>query len=538
MLSSTLSSVPSPKLVGKTYNPGRKILWLWVIINVLLFLTYLSTISIAPYLHPDELMTVDLGRVILYPNTNWSIAWLTDTNQPVVSLFYVGPVLQESAFEFLGQYGPRISSLIGALFAANMLRQWLLSRGTSQNTSFILSLVFLLDPLFVQSYTMGRVDGWAMGLSLAACWLIRTANNDLSQKIFLKRRLILAGALMVLALFTWPSAIFLVPLILYEMIVLINKYRSINIHGKRTTLPAILFVTGSLISGMFLIITIAPYLFTQSGNVIQSITTNTHSGSANKSFSFSDLSSSFREVFAVLKFTPVLSAMALLGIVQKRDTGLIISALAAAILMICTLVYIQRVQYLLPYMVIFIAEMYNGNQKNRQQAWKKIKLIGLPLLLCWCICLSIFLRTILALDKKENRNRDLVYHAAQSMIGRGTHNVFAPYEFYYAARSLNWKLYGPYIPMNDSFSIAVLRKILPHVDYIIVRSSTEMSPEFVKELDKNDMHRQGIYNVYNEPVKSFDGITTNVTRLRNLYSIFRQPYGPYELYVRETTTTP
>ena len=87
--------------------------------------------------------------------------------------------------------------------------------------------------------------------------------------------------------------------------------------------------------------------------------------------------------------------------------------------------------------------MYNGNRKmNRKQAWQRIKLVGLPLLLCWCIFLLIFLRTTLALDKKESRNRDLIYYAAQSMIGRGSHNVFAPYEFYYAARSLNWKLYG------------------------------------------------------------------------------------------------
>ena len=91
--------------------------------------------------------------------------------------------------------------------------------------------------------------------------------------------------------------------------------------------------------------------------------------------------------------------------------------------------------------------------------------------------------------------------------------------------------------MNDSFSITVLRKILPHVDYIIVRSSTVMPPEFVKELGKNGMLRQGIYNIYNEPVENFDGITTNVTRLRNLYSIFRQPYGPYELYVRDAPHT-
>ena len=538
MLYSTLSSIPSHKLAGKTYNASRKILWLWIFVNVLLFLIYLSTISIAPYMHPDELMTVDLGRVILYPNTNWSIAWLTDKNQPVVSLFYVGPVLQELAYEFVGQYGPRIFALIGALFAANMLRQWFLARGTSQNLSFLLSLVFLLDPLFVQSYTMGRIDGWAMGLSLTACWLIRAANNDLSQRIFLKRRFILAGGLMVLALFTWPSGIFLAPLVLYEMMVLISKYRSINIHRKSVPLPAILFITGSLILGIFLIITIAPYLFTKSGNVIQSITTNTHSGSANKSFNFFDLFASVKEVFSVLKFTPVLSVMAFLGIIQKRDAGLIVSAMAATVLMICTLVYIQRVQYLLPYLVIFTAEMYSENHKmKKKEAWRRIKLVGLPLLLCWCICLSIFVRTILALDKKEGRNRDLIYHAAQLMIGNGTHNVFAPYEFYYTARSLNWKLYGPYIPMNDSFSLTTLRKILPHVDYIIMRSSAGMSPEFVKELDKNDMHSQGIYNIYNEPVQNFDGITTNVTRLRNLYSIFRQPYGPYELYVRETPVT-
>ena len=86
------------------------------------------------------------GRVILYPNTNWSIAWLM-TKPTSCFIILCGSVLQELAFEFLGQYGPRICALTGALFAANMLRQWLLARGTSQNASFLLSLVFLLDPL-------------------------------------------------------------------------------------------------------------------------------------------------------------------------------------------------------------------------------------------------------------------------------------------------------------------------------------------------------------------------------------------------------
>jgi hypothetical protein len=119
------------------------------------------------------------------------------------------------------------------------------------------------------------------------------------------------------------------------------------------------------------------------------------------------------------------------------------------------------------------------------------------------------------------------------MVGSGNHAVFAPYEFYYAARSLNWKMYGPYIPRNDSFSLKILQKILPHVDFVIIHSSSELSPEFAKELSSEGIYDKGTYNIYSEPPEEFDGKTTNIIRMRNLYSIFKQPYGPYKIYVRE-----
>src|SRR3954454_11949518 len=97
------------KMVPAKKN-GLKPNWFWAkwfMCLAVISVIFLISMDIAPYLHTDEFTIIDLGRIILHPNTNWSITWMTEMDQPVFVWFYLGPVLQEFAFQ-LGQYGPRI----------------------------------------------------------------------------------------------------------------------------------------------------------------------------------------------------------------------------------------------------------------------------------------------------------------------------------------------------------------------------------------------------------------------------------------------
>jgi hypothetical protein len=163
----------------------------WLLAALAVLLIFSLTIEVAPFLHKDEFMIIDIGRIILNPDTDWSITWLVKRGEPVFLWFYVGPVVQELAFQSIGQYGPRIIALIGALAAATTMIGWLLARGTSRNAALLLGLIFLIDPIFVQAFTLGRVDGWTIALAISACWILRTTAPDYPNKNTLRKRVIL-----------------------------------------------------------------------------------------------------------------------------------------------------------------------------------------------------------------------------------------------------------------------------------------------------------------------------------------------------------
>ncbi|WP_026260117.1 hypothetical protein [Segetibacter koreensis] len=538
MLKGTITLKPSEKVVfasSMNSSANKNFWWKWLIVITILSLFFAISIDFAPYLHSDEFMIIDLGRIILNPHTEWSIAWITKLDHPALLWSYIGPVVQEFIFEYFGQYGPRISALVGAMVAATTMVGWLHARRVLANSAFIFGVIFFLDPLFVQSYTIGRIDGWAMGLCLAACWIISDARLRLSYNKLFRGGLLLAGALTITAFFTWPSSVFLFPLILLELIYLFIKYRATNKDYYILTSPIVFFGLGACTMGLLLLLPVFSLLVQQFINITEGLKTNTRSGTEGGTpHIFYHFFTQCIALFRIIKFSPILVLSAIVCMAMKRETGLIVAWFTAVLVMLFTVVYIHRVQYLLPYFIAAIAGMYQkeDNLKNKHSTYL-LKRSAISLLLLWSIGLSLFIRSALAFNDKTYRNRAAVYKAAQVMIGKGKYKVLIiPYEFYYAGRSLNWQMYKPYLGQNEPFSTKELERILPHVDYVITNFQSEETAGFVQQLKKEGMRYQGDYNIYNFPVEKFNGITTNITRLRNLYSIFYQPYGPYRLYER------
>jgi hypothetical protein len=534
----SLSSSKRIISIRKTEQSNRRLLWLWSCTTAIVVLIYFYTIGYSPHLDGDELTIIDFGRTILNPNTDWSIVWMSSKEQPVFLLSYVGPVFQELIYEIVGQYGPRISGIIGAIVATITLLGWLRARKTDQNVAFILSLVFLLDPIFVSSYTKGRVDGWAISYCLAACWLLRHSANGYSTVAEISKwRYSLAGALTVISFFIWPSAVFLVPLTLLELVYLTAKWKTTNRSLKTTIMPILLFGIYGMVTGILLFIPIASRVYNQFNNVIDTFKANTQNGSWFGNQSGLGIES-FLFLLRVLKFTPVLTLIGVIAMIGKRQWGLMLAALAATILMLCTVVYIHRVQYLLPYFIAAVAVTYSSRSRNNQYA-HFFKKSALALILAWAIFISLGMRTILTFYDRKDRDRNLVCNAALTMVGKGYYKVLLafPYEFYYVGRSLGWKLYAPYAESGYKQNSEMLKQILHHVDYAILPQEM-LSNEIISELDHEGMHYRETCNTYKQKVEpnyyfldDFSKITI-IDRLRILFRIYQQPYGPYILYSR------
>lgn len=512
----------------KTENRSEKWFWAkWVLILSVVFLIHLSTMGIAPFLHKDEFLIVDLGRIVLNPNTDWSIAWMANLNQPSFFLCYLGPVMQELSFQIVGQYGPRLSATAGALLAATLIVKWLISKNASPNLSLLLGLVFLLDPLFVQSYGLGRVDSWMMAFCIASCWIIASISGKLPCTGFFKSGLLLAGASFAVAIFIWPTAVFFVPLIVLELVCLGKVYYAINKSWKEQSAIVLYYAIGASLMSIILLLPISQIFFTPIYN-LDGMETNIGVGVTKTGLELAWYSIyQFIEIFRGLKFTPVLVLVAGVYVIKQRQIGLVVALCCITIFLTFTKVYIHRVQYLLPYLIAAVAGIYSLSESRSNGDTFPFRKYFWAALLIWPIVLSVFARYILANDNPNERKRELVLKAAQSMIGPGNHGVFSSWEFYYPGRMLGWKMYVTY---DAILSVEGLKPILNHIDYAIVPSN-DVTNNIASLFEKEGLIERGNYYVYQSPRESDK--QSNIQRLRLLFSIFRKPYGPYNIYVRD-----
>ncbi|MCH4822751.1 hypothetical protein ML462_06155 [Gramella lutea] len=514
---------------------NKKFWKFWGLTLIIISAIFIAEMDVAPYLDEDEFMIVDLGRIILHPETGWSITWMMDRNEPAFVFFYIGPVIFELSYQLLGEFGPRLLGLLGALFASTMILLWLKSRNTKLLFAAILSLVFLLDPVFVQSYTLGRLDGWAIGFCLLACCILRSGLGKES----VNGQIIAAGVCFSLALFVWPSAAFLFPLILGELYFLMISQ---NVHQNfkvKILKPLSVFSITVVIVSVALLIPIATKFYAYFTNILDGILVNVFRGQnvGEQSGQILSLDPAL-ELLRGLKYTPVLFILAITAAILKRDLVLILSSLAAILMMYLTVVYLHRIQYLLPYLVALTAGLYQERSFNTGLTILKLRTSNLKylsgaVLLFWVVAVSLVIRSFLAIENSQERDRDLVFQAAVNMIGPGDHHVYisAP-EFYIAGRTLGWKMFRRYGAIGDPLTSESIKPIVPKMEYVILRE-WEVTENFDSLLDEKGFSRAEWYTLYKEPVSGFDGQITNEHRLRNLFSIFEHPYGPYKLYSRQ-----
>ena len=78
---------------------------------------------------------------------------------------------------------------------------------------------------------------------------------------------------------------------------------------------------------------------------------------------------------------------------------------------------------------------------------KRLSNFGLFVLVMWAVAVSLIFKTVMANGSDSASHQERIFEIANSSIGPGDYKVFLGfnYEFYFAGRSLDWKLYSPYV---------------------------------------------------------------------------------------------
>jgi hypothetical protein len=490
--------------------------WLtWFLIVLIVFLIHCLTISISPTIWQDEVQIIDYGRYTLGA-TDWSVNWNFLTNKPFVAFSYLANTLQELALRLthFSVFGPRLASVLGAIAAATVALLWLLVRNVSARAAWIISLVFLLDPLFVQGYRGARVDCWVFALCLGSCFLLRIAQRHLENTTLVNVYSAFAGCLAIAAFFTWPSAILLYPLISLEFFSLVSALRATSKEKRIVYYTMVSLILGGISTIIFLLLPILPQV---------SIAFSDTTGLANSRSGFSQLldMASWRSLLESFKFSPFLPLVALVTLRYRFQIGLAIVTLLATALIISTNVYIHRAVYLLPYLIALVGGICSNRRNMYQSATKqpRLKLFILVLLLIWASSISLISRPAIALNQRELRSPNQLEEVARSSIGTGEHKVFLvdAYEFYHAGRKLGWQMFSDPFLVNSNLKLSdeKFQNFLDRLDYVV--SSKKMNPDLKSALSKaNFKHQSTILEDTNNKVAS--GLAT------------ARPYGPYVLY--------
>lgn len=150
-----------------------KRLWLaWSAAAALVMTAHLMTVTLSPVAWQDEVQILDWGRGFMpEADQGAAMSWLYE-GRTYRMICYLGCVIQETAYQLAGgeMFGPRASSILGAVLASAALLGWLMARGTVPWIALACSLLLLCDPSFTLGYRGARVDSWAIAFMLLACW--------------------------------------------------------------------------------------------------------------------------------------------------------------------------------------------------------------------------------------------------------------------------------------------------------------------------------------------------------------------------------
>jgi hypothetical protein len=210
----TLGTTLDDHLDGCLRLDRRRMWQLWAACLVLVAGIYSLTLASSPTAWLDEVFIVDYGHVLL-TNSSEAISFNLRgvPSRPMEFPAVLGTSLHEWAYRALApsNLGPRIVSCLSAAAGMTFFLLWLLEFNVPEWPALLLAIMFLLDPTFVQSYRGARCDAQAFCCIFVALWSMQRAQDE--ARSLNRYWLILTGAALTAAVFSWPSATLIMPLV-------------------------------------------------------------------------------------------------------------------------------------------------------------------------------------------------------------------------------------------------------------------------------------------------------------------------------------
>lgn len=457
-----------------TLSNNRRFWFAWLAMLVVVFIIHSLTLTIAPVATGDEISLIEIGRTTLNPQTNWSTNWSLVNDQPQFMPYYLGGALQELSLRAsnFSMIGPRLFNLLGGIIAATMAVGWLISRKIPKEVSWLLGLVYLLDPLFVYIYRYDRVDAWTTALGLAACWILRSSANKIQQGQLNILAIAVAGSLTATAPFIQANALIVYPLVILELATLVWQGRSVYQDWKKVFTPLLAFTIGGIVATTLLVIPIWHHIDVVLTNFYWYSKYNATAGTS----SLNSVIPNFLNLFRSFLISPILPLTALVGVGfgYRRNKLLLVSTLFAVTFVAVTRAYPPRAACLLPYCLVWTAAIFDFVPRSSSKAKASLRLIRssvLILLLTWSIGISLILRPSLGLTQKSARDPNMLYEIARSEIGFNAKVFDDSYPFYFAGRSLNWQMFNIWLwdkRFENTWNEDTFEKFLSKVDYVIL----------------------------------------------------------------------
>lgn len=459
--------------------PIRASVW-FLIASLVVLAIFISQLHLWPQLSQDEVQIVDLGRVMLEPDTDWALSWLVHDSIPFFGSSYLGNVLQEVSYRLFApeDIGPRLSSVIGALVSSGVTLGWLRSRGIQKNVALVLALAMLLEPIFNESYRQGRVDSWAFSICIGACWLLSSVSEQAGKGAYARSRIFFAGILAGVAPFFWPTTLALFPLIAYEFMTTYRSgwksHQTVKSSGLYRFLW--LFLGGGLLAAIVLSIPLVLEFESQWIGILSS-------------FQIQRVASVIQQpiISIFVLHDPLFLPVMLLSLVLCGRPGLVIALAASVLLMYQTMLYPMRVIYVLPYAMAIIGAGFAVSAEKTILRLLKIFLgVALAAWVSSSAWTSLVARPVIAYIQAEARSPSQLEDNLRATIGDGPLKVLTTeWEVYYAARRLGWKIYSPIGRLkkgSDDFS-----QFLNDLDFAVIRDKFAFS----KSVNIDDLNRNG-----------------------------------------------
>jgi hypothetical protein len=476
---------------------------------------HVVTLLISPTFWSDEALITDEGRLFLFdPHSSWSVNWWIGGNRPVLFWSYIGPVLQELAFRLTAPLptGPRLASMLGAVLAAIALVGWLAARRTPRWISLLLGIAIFTDPVLVQGYRGGRVDGDALALCVAACWLIRASLHGRPEPRVSLSKLALAGSAVVLAFYVWPDATLLFPLVLAELADVLVALRREGMHRREIGVSVFYFAASGVAAAFILLIPILPLVPLIMSNMHQVLVANA-APSGTRLY--------IRDLFAALERTPILPVLAMSGLTARHNRILAVATMLTLLFMLSHPINELHVIYLLPY---FAGLAGGAFVTLARRSWaRRARTVGLTAAVAWAFALSMVLRPLNAYEQAAQRNPNILFTSARTSIGHRPARVFlGAWEFYYPGRQLGWHMFNNLWFYEGPAREMELWSVMDYAIFLQRDTTTVLV---------RAMHRSGLdfqrTLVARRPSSQLPPIPRFLSRFGG-----SQPYGPYVLFSR------